>query len=70
VYKLILHSDIVKTLQKITRDFATKIAEAMRGLRVNPHPPRSKHISENIYRLREGDYWVIYGVFESEKLYS
>jgi mRNA interferase RelE/StbE len=67
VYKLFLHPDIEKTLQKIPPDFATKIAEAMRDLRAAPRPPQSKQIGKNIFRIREGDYRVIYVVFDSEK---
>jgi mRNA interferase RelE/StbE len=67
VYKLLLHPNIEKKLQKIPRDFATQLAEVMRDLRADPRPEGSIQIGRDIYRLREGDYRIIYVVFDNDK---
>ncbi|MBA3037696.1 MAG: type II toxin-antitoxin system RelE/ParE family toxin [Desulfobacterium sp.] len=49
---------------KIDKQYIQKIVEAIESLAENPFPPQSKKLkhSESSYRLRVGDYRVIYQV--------
>jgi mRNA interferase RelE/StbE len=42
-----------------------RIAEAVHTLADNPRPPGVKQLELNVYRLRVGDYRVIYKVFDA-----
>ena len=43
-----------------------RVAEAVQTLADDPRPPGVKQLELNIYRLRVGDYRVIYKVFDAE----
>ena len=43
-----------------------RIAEAVQTLADDPRPPGVKQLELNVYRLRVGDYRVIYKVFDAE----
>jgi len=51
-----------KDLKKIDKQKIPKILEAVANLAYNPHPPNHKKIigTEHNYRIRVGDYRVIY----------
>ena len=66
MYKLLFHSKIEKQLSKIPRKNARRLADKIRELRENPRPTQSKHLDRGMYRLRDGDYRVIYAVFDEE----
>jgi mRNA interferase RelE/StbE len=61
-----------KTLEKIPADYQTAIAEAIRGLSLNPRPGGKRHkklkghvvVSQFLaqYRLRVGPYRILYDV--------
>jgi mRNA interferase RelE/StbE len=67
-YSIELTPAVEKTLLKLARKdraLITKIDRAFLSLTDNPTPPQSKHlVSEvaNLYRLRVGDYRIIYQV--------
>jgi len=56
-------------LKKIDRQFIPSILEAIETLAENPFPVQSKKLkdSESSYRLRVGDYRVIYQVDQVNK---
>lgn len=39
----------------------------MRSLREDPRPAGCKHLAQELYRIREGEYRVIYAVFDQEQ---
>lgn len=43
-----------------------RVVESMRGLRGEPRPAGCVHLEEQLYRVRLGDYRIIYAVFDSE----
>lgn len=67
-YRLILHANIEKQLTGIPKVYARRVAGVMRSLRNDPRPIQSKHLGGELYRIREGDYRVIYAVFDKERV--
>jgi len=57
-------------LRKIDRQFVAKILDAIENLSENPFPVQSRKMrgSESSYRLRVGDYRVIYQVDLANKV--
>lgn len=68
MYRLILHPDIEKYLARIPRPFAGRLAEAIQSLQVEPRPTQAKALGAELYRLRLGDYRLVYAVFDDEKV--
>jgi mRNA interferase RelE/StbE len=58
-----------RALASLPRDDLRRVDEAIRGLADNPHPPGSKKLqgTDDLYRIRVGDYRVIYTV-EAKRL--
>jgi mRNA interferase RelE/StbE len=54
----------LKTLSKLHPDVKRKVTLATQALGQNPHPPTSKRViaPTDMYRIRVGDYRVIYAV--------
>ena len=77
MYRLLLHHNVEKQLSKIPTSFvpqglpsvARRIADAIRALREEPRPvPQSKHLTQELYRVRDGDYRIVYAVFDQEQI--
>lgn len=67
MYKLKLHRDVAKAFKKIkksNRDDASKIEEAINSLADDPRPHGYTKLAQNLYRIKQGNYRVIYSVFE------
>ncbi len=45
-----------------------RIDAALDSLKTNPRPPGIRKICGNIYRIRTGDWRVIYAVFDKDRL--
>jgi mRNA interferase RelE/StbE len=58
----------LKELQKLPRQTISKIVSAVGDLAEQPFPPGMRKLvgTEHTYRLRVGDYRVIYDVFQSK----
>jgi mRNA interferase RelE/StbE len=55
-----------KQLAKLPKDVASRIADAIERLAVDPFPPGSKPLEgadKGAYRIRIGDYRVLYEVY-------
>ena len=65
-YDLKLHRDVERQLKRIPRKDRERLVEAMRSLCVEPRPPACLKLSDVLYRIREGQYRIIYGVFDRE----
>jgi mRNA interferase RelE/StbE len=64
-YKIVIGGSALKQLQKISRNDAERIKVAIDSLAENPRPggvKKLKGISEILYRIRSGDYRVIYTI--------
>jgi mRNA interferase RelE/StbE len=68
VYKLFLHPNVEKQLSNIPTPYAKRIADAIRALRSEPRPPGCKHLSQELYRVRVGEYRIIFAVFDQEQV--
>ena len=56
-----------KSLSKIPSPFQNKIIEAIRSLSETPHPPKCKKLTaRESWRIRIGDYRVIYEIIDNE----
>jgi mRNA interferase RelE/StbE len=69
-YKVILKPSIEKDLRVIPKLFNRKIMECIESLRKEPFPRQSIKLSkaENLYRIRMGDYRIVYEVNTKDKL--
>jgi len=68
VYRLLLHPSVEKQLTRIPKRFAQRLANVMRSLRDAPRPAAAKHLDQELYRIREGDYRIIYAIFDHEQV--
>ncbi len=68
-YRVQFSPSAAKALGKLARDVQRRIGQAIDGLETDPHPPGSKKLAgeDDLYRIRVGDYRVIYQV-ENRKL--
>ena len=62
-YKLLIKPSAAKELEALPGKDRSRIAVKIEGLAGNPRPPASQRISgEEKYRLRQGDYRVLYSI--------
>lgn len=62
-YKLLIKPSAVKELEAIPKEDRQRIVRRIEGLSADPKPPGSEKLSgEDKYRVRQGDYRVIYFV--------
>jgi len=67
-YRIIVKKSVAKDLKKIPKKDVKRILSAMQRLAGNPRPPQAKKLSgQDRYRLRQGNYRILYSV-EDEKL--
>ncbi|MBM3132505.1 MAG: type II toxin-antitoxin system RelE/ParE family toxin [Chloroflexi bacterium] len=65
-YALKLHRDIEKQLARIPSKQRERLIHTMRSLREDPRPQGCVKLDDALYRVREGQYRVIYAVFDDE----
>jgi mRNA interferase RelE/StbE len=68
VYRLLFHPGVEKQLARIPRHYAERLAKAIRALGMDPRPKQVKHLDKEMFRLREGDYRIVYAIFEEERI--
>jgi mRNA interferase RelE/StbE len=67
-YKIIVKRSVTKDLRNIPKKDIQRILAAIKDLANNPQPPQSKKLSgQERYRLRQGNYRILYSI-EDEKL--
>jgi mRNA interferase RelE/StbE len=68
-YKIEISSSAEKSLKKISKKDLAKIVEAILVLSITPFPEGSRKLAgeDGTYRIRQGDYRIIYEV-EGKKL--
>ena len=64
-YKIEWKQSARKELKKLQKKTISRILQTIETLPDNPHPPGSRklHGAEHTYRLRTGDYRIIYSVY-------
>jgi mRNA interferase RelE/StbE len=65
-YTLKLHKSVEKQLERIPKKQRERLVDAMRALREEPRPPGCVKLEDRLYRIREGQYRVIYAIFDDE----
>ena len=65
-YRLELKPSAAKSLSKLPRTAQLAIAEVLEGLTENPRPRGVTKLTaeEDLYRLRAGDYRVVYAIWD------
>ena len=67
-YSLIVRKSVCKDLKGISKDDVRRILACIAALADDPRPPGSKKLSgQERYRLRQGDYRILYEI-EDDKL--
>ena len=60
-YRLLIKLSAVKELEAVPKEDRRRIARRIEALSANPRPPGCEKLSsEDKYRVRQGDYRVIY----------
>ncbi|MDA0349124.1 MAG: type II toxin-antitoxin system RelE/ParE family toxin [Verrucomicrobia bacterium] len=68
-YRIEIKKSAGKELQKIKGKDQERIIERIRGLAQEPRPSGSKKLSgEEKYRIRQGDYRILYQIFDETVL--
>ena len=65
MHRVLLRPAAQKFLRKLRdKSLATRLVVAMRGLAANPRPPGCEKLAgvEDIFRIRVGDYRIIYHI--------
>ena len=71
VYKITITRSAQKQLDKLPNNIADRLIDAIYDLSENPRPPGHKKLKSRMgYRIRIGDYRVIYEIFDDELLIS
>lgn len=72
MYKVLISSTAEKQLKLLPNDTQRKIAAIIISLGIEPRPYGSKKLSGTsmTYRIRAGDYRVIYDIYEREIVIS
>jgi len=59
-YRVLIKPSAVKELEAIPKEGRNRISPRIGGLAANPRPPGCEKLSEDKYRVRQGDYRVIF----------
>lgn len=65
-YELKLHRDVEKQLRRIPKKQQERVINTMRSLRENPRPSGCIKLDDVLYRVRQGQYRIIYAVFDND----
>jgi mRNA interferase RelE/StbE len=65
-YKLKLHRQVEKQLGRIAKKQRERLVKAMRSLCEEPRPRGCQHLVDELFRIRVGEFRVIYAVFDDE----
>ncbi len=67
-YRIEIKSSAAKELEKLPRKMIPRVVTAINGLAENPRPQGVKKLVgfERTYRIRVGDYRILYDIFEKK----
>lgn len=65
-YELKLHRDVEKQLVRIPKKHRERLVDSMRSLRDEPRPAGCIKLEDRLYRVRQGQYRIIYAIFDEE----
>ena len=72
MFKVVVHKNVVKRLKNLKKAHLKKLAEVLETLKTNPVPWKEFDVrkiegEENTYRIRIGDFRLVYFVDEKNK---
>ncbi len=66
-YRIVIKKSAAKEIERIDRKDRIRIVEKIRSLASEPHPAGSKKLSgQEKYRIRQGNYRILYQVLNEE----
>jgi len=67
-YKIEIKPSAEKELEKLPRQMIPRVVATIKGLAENPYPYGVKKLTgfERTYRIRIGDYRILYDIFEKK----
>ena len=65
-YTLKLHRDVEKQLSRMPKKQRERLIQTMRSFVDNPRPPGCIKLEYNLYRVRQGQYRIIYAIFDDQ----
>ena len=65
-FKLKIYHKVEKQLQRIPKKQLERVVKTMRSLRDDPRPSGCVKLEEQLYRVRQGQYRIIYAVFDDQ----
>jgi|SRR3990170_4353203 len=68
LYKVILHPKLKKVLPRYPKKDQVRLTTGIRALGTDPRPAGCVHLREMLYRIRIGEYRVLYAVLDQELL--
>ncbi|MBA7694697.1 hypothetical protein ES703_103310 [subsurface metagenome] len=68
MYRRELTERAQRDLDKLSGDDLERVVAVIRGLRDNPRPHGAKKIRGPIYRIRVGDWRIVYAAFNKDQL--
>jgi mRNA interferase RelE/StbE len=68
MYEVVLTRRANREYYKLNEKDQNRIEILLDRLSTNPRPPGNRKISGNIYRMRSGDWRIIYAVFDKNSL--
>jgi len=68
-YKITIKKSAAKELEDIPQSHLRKIIKRIRALANNPRPPGSQKLSpQERYRVRQGDYRIVYSIDDANHI--
>ena len=66
-YQLVLHPRAQRELDRVPADLFRHLDTALCSLRADPRPPGVKKLDDKLYRIRVGEWRVIFAIFDPER---
>lgn len=66
LYSVKIHRKVEKQLQRIPKKQLERVVNTMRSLCDDPRPSGCVKLEEHLYRVRQGQYRIIYAIFDDE----
>jgi len=65
-YALKIHRNVEKQLQRVPKGQRERLVATMRALSEDPRPAGCVKLDDVLYRVRQGQYRIIYAVFDED----
>lgn len=65
-YELKLHRDVEKQLRRVPKKQQERLVNTMRSFCSDPRPHSCEHLQDELYRVRVGEYRILYAIFDDE----